>query len=299
MQNSVNDNIIDNFCDSIWIEKGLSKNTIDSYASDLNQLAKWLSLKDKTMKECSEVDINTFLAEKIKKGNLATSINRSLSSIKSFYNWLTFTRSIKVNPSELIESPKVGRKLPVNLSEQDVENILQAPNLSSPHGIRDKAMLELLYATGLRISELINLKFNEIDFKRGIIKIIGKGGKERIIPVGEIALSWITDYIDNIRKDIIANSENMYLFLSNKGNQLSRKSCWSIISNYSKVSLNSKTISPHSLRHAFATHLLNHGADLRSVQMLLGHSSLSTTQIYTHVAKERLVKFHTKFHPRG
>ena len=299
MQNSVNDNIIDNFCDSIWIEKGLSKNTIESYASDLNQLSKWLSLKDKTMKACTEVDINMFLAEKIKKGNLSTSINRSLSSIKSFFNWLTHNSIIKVNPSELIESPKIARKLPINISEEDVEKILCAPDLSSPYGIRDKAMLELLYATGLRISELINLKFNEIDFKRGIVKIAGKGGKERIVPVGETALSWLTDYIDNIRQDLIADNENVCLFLSNKGKQLSRKSCWSIISNYSKVSLDSKTISPHSLRHAFATHLLNHGADLRSVQMLLGHSSLSTTQIYTHVAKERLIKFHAKFHPRG
>ena len=299
MQNSVNDNIIDNFCDSIWIEKGLSKNTIESYASDLNQLSKWLSSKDKTMKACTEIDINMFLAEKIKKGNLSTSINRSLSSIKSFFNWLTYNSIIKINPSELIESPKIGRKLPINISEEDVEKILSAPDLSSPYGIRDKAMLELLYATGLRISELINLKFNEIDFKRGIVKIAGKGGKERIVPVGETALSWLTDYIDNIRQDLIAENENVYLFLSNRGKQLSRKSCWSIINNYSKVSLDSKTISPHSLRHAFATHLLNHGADLRSVQMLLGHSSLSTTQIYTHVAKERLIKFHAKFHPRG
>ena len=299
MQNSVNDNIIDNFCDSIWIEKGLSKNTIESYASDLNQLSKWLSSKDKTMKACTEIDINMFLAEKIKKGNLSTSINRSLSSIKSFFNWLTYNSIIKINPSELIESPKIGRKLPINISEEDVEKILSAPDLSSPYGIRDKAMLELLYATGLRISELINLKFNEIDFKRGIVKIAGKGGKERIVPVGETALSWLTDYIDNIRQDLVAENENVYLFLSNRGKQLSRKSCWSIINNYSKISLDSKTISPHSLRHAFATHLLNHGADLRSVQMLLGHSSLSTTQIYTHVAKERLIKFHAKFHPRG
>tara|TARA_X000000368_G_scaffold128707_1_gene101188 strand:- start:2146 stop:3045 length:900 start_codon:yes stop_codon:yes gene_type:complete len=299
MQNSVNDNIIDNFCDSIWIEKGLSKNTIESYASDLNQLSKWLSSKDKTMKACTEIDINMFLAEKIKKGNLSSSINRSLSSIKSFFNWLTYNSIIKINPSELIESPKIGRKLPINISEEDVEKILCAPDLSSPYGIRDKAMLELLYATGLRISELINLKFNEIDFKRGIVKIAGKGGKERIVPVGETALSWLTDYIDNIRQDLVAENENVYLFLSNRGKQLSRKSCWSIINNYSKISLDSKTISPHSLRHAFATHLLNHGADLRSVQMLLGHSSLSTTQIYTHVAKERLIKFHAKFHPRG
>ena len=206
---------------------------------------------------------------------------------------------IELNPTDLIESPKIGRKLPVNLSEDDIDQLLSAPDCSTAKGKRDKTILELLYATGLRISELTNLELSQIDLKRGIIKILGKGGKERIVPIGQTALDWIKDYLDNVRKDFIDKDNNLYLFLNEKGQKISRKSCWSFINSYSKSVLNNKVISPHSLRHAFATHLLNNGADLRSVQMLLGHSSLSTTQIYTHVAKERLIKFHNKFHPRG
>ncbi len=299
MQNPSNNNIIDNYCDSIWVEKGLSKNTISSYSSDLKQLAKWLAIKGIDIKSCSEIDLNSYLAEKIDQGILASSINRSLSSIKGFFGWLVHNNIIKLNPSELIESPKIGRKLPVNLSEQDVEKILNAPDCKTPQGKRDRTIIELLYATGLRISELTSLKLNQVDMTRGIIRVIGKGGKERIIPVGETALSWLKSYIDLVRNQLVMNDDNLFIFLSNKGKQISRKVCWSLIVAYSKKSLENKIISPHSLRHAFATHLLNHGADLRSVQMLLGHSSLSTTQIYTHVAKERLIKFHSKYHPRG
>ena len=299
MQNPSNNNIIDNYCDSIWVEKGLSKNTISSYASDLKQLEKWLAVKNIDIKSCSEIDLNSYLAEKIDHGILASSINRTLSSVKGFYGWLVYNNLIKLNPSELIESPKIGRKLPVNLSEQDVEKILDAPDCKTLQGKRDRTILELLYATGLRISELTNLKLNQVDITQGIVRVMGKGGKERIIPVGETALSWLKSYIDLVRNQLVMNDDNLFIFLSNKGKQISRKVCWSLIVAYSKKSLENKIISPHSLRHAFATHLLNHGADLRSVQMLLGHSSLSTTQIYTHVAKERLIKFHSKYHPRG
>ena len=299
MQNSLNNNIIDSYCDSIWVEKGLSKNTISSYSSDLKQLEKWLANKEIEIQSCSEIDLNSYLAEKIDQGVLASSINRILSSVKGFFNWLVYTNIIKLNPSELIESPKIGRKLPVNISEQDVEKILNAPDCKTIQGKRDKTILELLYATGLRVSELTNLKLNQVDITRGIIRVMGKGGKERIIPVGETALAWLKSYIDLVRSQLAINDDNLFIFLSNKGKQISRKVCWSLIVGYSKKSLENKVISPHSLRHAFATHLLNHGADLRSVQMLLGHSSLSTTQIYTHVAKERLIKFHTKYHPRG
>ena len=299
MQNSLNNNIIDSYCDSIWVEKGLSKNTISSYSSDLKQLEKWLANKEIEIQSCSEIDLNSYLAEKIDHGVLASSINRILSSVKGFFNWLVYTNIIKLNPSELIESPKIGRKLPVNISEQDVEKILNAPDCKTIQGKRDKTILELLYATGLRVSELTNLKLNQVDITRGIIRVMGKGGKERIIPVGETALAWLKSYIDLVRSQLAINDDNLFIFLSNKGKQISRKVCWSLIVGYSKKSLENKVISPHSLRHAFATHLLNHGADLRSVQMLLGHSSLSTTQIYTHVAKERLIKFHTKYHPRG
>ena len=199
MQNTSNDNIIDNYCDSIWVERGLSKNTIESYASDLKQLEKWLAYKDIDIKSCSEIELNSYLAEKIDHGILASSINRSLSSIKGFYNWLTYNNVIKLNPSELIESPKIGRKLPISLSEQDVERILNAPDCTTSKGKRDKTILELLYATGLRISELTNLKLNQVDMTRGIIRVMGKGGKERIIPIGETALSWLKSYIDLVR----------------------------------------------------------------------------------------------------
>ena len=299
MHRALNENIIDKYCDSIWIEKGLSKNTIISYSLDLKGLQSWLQNNNKNLMNCSESDLNSFLATKFDNGIAASSITRSLSSIKGFYNWLQFSGLIQINPSELIESPKVGRKLPINLSENDIDRLLDAPDCTTLRGKRDKTILELLYATGLRISELTNLELSQIDLKRGLIKILGKGGKERIVPIGETALDWVRDYLDNVRKDIINKNDNIYLFLSDKGTKLSRKLCWNFISSYSKQVLDNKYISPHSLRHAFATHLLNNGADLRSVQMLLGHSSLSTTQIYTHVAKERLIKFHNKFHPRG
>ena len=299
MRKALNENIIEKYCDSIWIEKGLSKNTISSYSLDLKHLELWLLSKDKSLMTCSESDLNSYLAMKFDNGISASSINRSLSSIKGLYKWLMYSGLIKLNPTELIESPKIGRKLPINLSEDDIDQLLSAPDCSTSKGKRDKTILELLYATGLRISELTNLELSQIDLKRGIIKILGKGGKERIVPIGQTALDWVKDYLDNVRKDIIDKDDNIYLFLNKKGKKISRKSCWSFINSYSKSVLNNKIISPHSLRHAFATHLLNNGADLRSVQMLLGHSSLSTTQIYTHVAKERLIKFHNKFHPRG
>ena len=299
MRKALNENIIEKYCDSIWIEKGLSKNTISSYSLDLKHLELWLLSKDKSLMTCSESDLNSYLAMKFDNGISASSINRSLSSIKGLYKWLMYSGLIKLNPTDLIESPKIGRKLPINLSEDDIDQLLSAPDCSTSKGKRDKTILELLYATGLRISELTNLELSQIDLKRGIIKILGKGGKERIVPIGQTALDWVKDYLDNVRKDIIDKDDNIYLFLNKKGKKISRKSCWSFINSYSKSVLNNKIISPHSLRHAFATHLLNNGADLRSVQMLLGHSSLSTTQIYTHVAKERLIKFHNKFHPRG
>ena len=299
MQKTLNENIIDNYCDSIWVERGLSKNTIESYSSDIKQLNKWLFNQNKNIQACTDIDLNTYLAEKIDAGILASSINRCLTSIKGFYTWLLKNHHIKINPSELIESPKQGRKLPINLSELDVELIINAPDIKSDKGIRDKTILELLYATGLRISELVNLKISQINFELGVVKVKGKGDKERIVPIGSTALLWVNNYINCIRKDNITSNSNIYLFVSSNGQPLSRKSCWFMIRSYSKKVLNGKVISPHSLRHAFATHLINHGADLRSVQMLLGHSSLSTTQIYTHVAKERLIKFHLKHHPRG
>ena len=290
---------IENYCDSLWMERGLSKNTLNAYASDLMQVLRWLKINSKDFFSCDRADLNLFLASKIDSGDTTSSVLRSLSSIKGFFSWLCISNYIKNDPTELLESPKSRRNLPINISENDVEKLLNAPNTSTIKGIRDRTILELLYATGLRISELTGLNVDQIDLIRGIIKVMGKGSKERIVPIGDNALSWLNIFMNKARPKFIISENNSFLFLSSQGNQISRKSCWLLIRNYAKKFLNSRKISPHTLRHAFATHLLNHGADLRSVQMLLGHSSLSTTQIYTHVAKERLMQFHTKFHPRG
>ncbi len=293
------DNIVNDYCDRIWIEKGLSKNTISSYSSDLHQLGKWLSNRKKTILECSLSDLNSFLADKFDQGCSSSSVNRLLSSIKGFYSWLFKTGKLSSDPSELIESPKIRRKLPINLSETNISDLINTPDTSSYNGVRDRCVLEILYATGLRVSELVSLKLSQIDIDRGLIRIVGKGNKERIIPLGDRAKDWYLKFINETRVDSVTSRNNNLVFLQSDGKPISRKLCWSMITKYAKKAMPGKKISPHSLRHAFATHLLNHGADLRAVQLLLGHKSLSTTQIYTHVAKERLVNFHLKHHPRG
>ena len=231
-------------------------------------------------------------------GLSASSISRFLSSIKNFYTWLEQNHLRDDNPSKLIDSPKLGRRLPKNLNEIDVDKILDSPKINTLKGLRDKCIMELMYATGMRISELINLQYNQIDLDRSLVKVLGKGGKERILPIGESASKWLVTYLNNDKVSSFAQN-NHFVFITDKGKPLSRKTCWEMIKNYAFKSIGKRDISPHTLRHAFATHLLNNGADLRTVQLLLGHSSLSTTQIYTHVAKERLVNFHLKHHPRG
>ncbi len=299
MQTRRKKSLVTQYCDQIWIEKGLSENTILSYSSDLNKLESWLGNKNISLLECSDVDLNSYLAEKLEEGCSSSSINRILSSIKGFFVWAFKIQKINSNPSELIDSPKLKRKLPINLSEEDVTNLLNTPDTFSSTGIRDRCILEILYATGLRVSELTELTLNQVDIERGLIRVVGKGNKERIIPLGEKAMTWYRKYIDHHREEPVSFKNNHKIFLTNKGKTFSRKACWSMICKYSKTSIPNKNISPHSLRHAFATHLLNNGADLRAVQLLLGHSSLSTTQIYTHVAKERLQAFHAQHHPRG
>ena len=299
MQTLNKNNIINEYCDSIWVEKGLSSNTISSYLTDLHQLETWLNSKNIKLVDCDSSHLNMFLAEKFDQGVSSSSINRVLSSIKGFYLWLYNTNKVKVDPCDTIESPKLVRKLPINLSEEDVTNLLNCPDTKKNSGIRDRCILEILYATGLRVSELMLLELNQIDIDRGLIRVIGKGNKERIIPLGDRAKDWYVKYINSSRTAPVTSAENNLIFLSDKGRAISRKTCWATISRYAKQSIPNKKVSPHSLRHAFATHLLNNGADLRSVQLLLGHSSLSTTQIYTHVAKERLLSFHNKHHPRS
>ncbi len=289
--------LIDQFLDAVWVEQGLSENTLSAYGSDLRIFAKWL--KDKPMLEVDGGQLSSFLASRYKDGIGSRSSARILSSLRRFYGYYIRENSIKIDPTALIESPHIGQPLPASLSENDVELLLAAPEVTNPLGFRDRTMLEMLYATGLRVSELVNLKFEQISFRQGVVRIIGKGNKERLVPVGEEAMDWLENYMNQGRKTILGERQCDYLFVTNRGSNMTRQAFWHIIKRHAKKAGISKELSPHTLRHAFATHLLNHGADLRVVQLLLGHSDLSTTQIYTHIARERLKDLHSKFHPRG
>ena len=289
--------LIDQFLDAVWVEQGLSKNTLSAYGSDLKIFAKWLA--GRSMLEVDGGDLSGFLASRYKEGIGNRSSARILSSLRRFYGYYIRENSITVDPTALIEAPHIGRSLPASLSEKDVELLLIAPEVTNPLGFRDRTMLEMLYATGLRVSELVNLKFEQISFRQGVVRIIGKGNKERLVPVGEEAMSWLESYMNQARKDILGERQCDFLFVTNRGDSMTRQAFWHIIKRHAKKAGISKELSPHTLRHAFATHLLNHGADLRVVQLLLGHSDLSTTQIYTHIARERLKELHSKYHPRG
>ncbi|MDP1665072.1 MAG: site-specific tyrosine recombinase XerD [Methylobacter sp.] len=289
--------LIDQFLDAVWVEQGLSENTLSAYGSDLRIFAKWLA--GKPMLEVDGGALSSFLASRYKEGIGNRSTARILSSLRRFYGYYIRENSIKVDPTALIESPRIGQPLPASLSEKDVELLLDAPEVTNALGFRDRTMLEMLYATGLRVSELVNLKFEQISFRQGVVRIIGKGNKERLVPVGEEAMSWLENYMDQARKTILGERQCDYLFVTNRADSMTRQAFWHIIKRHAKKAGISKELSPHTLRHAFATHLLNHGADLRVVQLLLGHSDLSTTQIYTHIARERLKELHSKYHPRG
>ncbi|MDD5412003.1 MAG: site-specific tyrosine recombinase XerD [Methylobacter sp.] len=289
--------LIDQFLDAVWVEQGLSENTLSAYGSDLRIFAKWLT--GRSMLEVDGGDLSGFLASRYKEGIGNRSSARILSSLRRFYGYYVRENSITVDPTALIEAPHIGRPLPASLSEKDVELLLDAPEVTSPLGFRDRTMLEMLYATGLRVSELVNLKFEQISFRQGVVRIIGKGNKERLVPVGEEAMSWLESYMSQARKDILGERQCDFLFVTNRGDSMTRQAFWHIIKRHAKKAGINKELSPHTLRHAFATHLLNHGADLRVVQLLLGHSDLSTTQIYTHIARERLKELHSKYHPRG
>jgi len=289
--------LIDEFIDALWVEHGLSQNTLSAYGSDLRIFAKWL--KDRSLLEADSGQLSKFLASRFHEGIGSRSSARILSSLRRFYGYCLRENRISIDPTALIEAPHIGRPLPSSLSEQDVELLLNAPEVTNILGFRDKAMLEMLYATGLRVSELVNLKFGEISFRQGVVKIIGKGNKERLVPVGEEAMSWLDGYMNQARKALLGAQQCDYLFVTSRKDAMTRQAFWHIIKRYAKKAGINKTLSPHTLRHAFATHLLNHGADLRVVQLLLGHADLSTTQIYTHIARERLKELHSKYHPRG
>lgn len=288
------DPLIRSFLDSLFIEKGLSKNTIKSYESDLKEFFAWChNIHKKLPRKLTSSSINIYLGYLFNKNIKSSSVNRKLSTLKAFYIFLYKQKLILKIPTEDIETPKIQKKLPSTLSENEVEKLLKAPKDKNIIELRDKAMLEMLYATGMRISELVNLKEVNVDKNRQVVKVLGKGSKERLIPFGDEALDSLQKYLHK------RNSRNIYIFLNNRDNKLSRVGFWQRVKIYLKRVHLKSDITPHTLRHAFATHLLNRGADLRSVQLLLGHSDLSTTQIYTHIAKQRLSEMHKKHHPRG
>ncbi|ABZ75435.1 tyrosine recombinase XerD [Shewanella halifaxensis HAW-EB4] len=293
------DSLIDLFLDDLWSTKGLSDNTLSAYRTDLRHLDRYLQKLGGELVTCSQLEVRDYLAERFDKGSAKTSSARMMSSLRRFYGYLIVKKQIDTDPMALIESPKLSRKLPDSLSEEDIDRLLAEPIEDDPIECRDKAMLELLYATGLRVSELVGLTMEQLSLRQGLVRITGKGGKERLVPLGELAITEIESYLKFARTELLKGKQSDVLFPSKRGQQMTRQTFWHRIKLYALRAGISTELSPHTLRHAFATHLLNHGADLRVVQLLLGHSDLSTTQIYTHVATARLATLHSEHHPRG
>ncbi len=291
--------LIERFLDALWLERGLSENTLSAYRSDLQGLAVWLQSSELGLLRAGRSELMRYLQWRVEQGAKPRSSARLLSSIRRFYRYLLRESLISEDASARIDAPKLGRPLPKTLTEEEVERLLEAPDLSTPMGLRDRAMLELLYASGLRVSELVNLVLAQVNFQQGLVKVMGKGSKERLVPLGEEALEWLQRFMREGRGLILGGRRSEALFPSKRGAAMSRQAFWQLIKRYALQAGIDKPLSPHTLRHAFATHLLNHGADLRVVQLLLGHTSLSTTQIYTFVAQERLKGLHAEHHPRG
>lgn len=297
--NPVNLERVDGFIDHLWLEDGLSKNTLTSYRQDLSAFAEWLQkTENRDLHQARQADIQQYLAVRFPHSK-PRSISRLIATLRRFYRYALRESQVEVDPTLQIDSPKLPRSLPKSLNEEEVEALLDAPDLGQPRGLRDRAMLELLYACGLRVSELVGLKVTEIGLQEGVIRVTGKGSKTRLVPMGEEALEWIGRYLKEARPDILQKRLSDSLFVTQRGEAMTRQAFWYLIKRYALQAGIRKPISPHVLRHAFATHLLNHGADLRVVQMLLGHADISTTQIYTHVARERLKQLHAVHHPRG
>lgn len=291
---------IDRFIDELWLQDGLSDNTLQSYRIDLSQFARWLETEfaKNNILTISKTNILHYLAYRVDKKYKARSTSRLLSTLKRFYIYAVNAKLIAQNPTADIAMPKVARTLPKTLSEQDIEKLLEAPDVSTAYGLRDKCMLETIYATGLRVTELVTITLSQINLASGWLRVTGKGNKERIVPLGELAVDWLDKYLKEGRVELI-KSQHDGVFISSRGSCITRQAFWQMIKKYALIANIDANFSPHTLRHAFATHLLNHGADLRTVQMLLGHTDLSTTQIYTHIAKDRLQKLHSQHHPRG
>ncbi len=293
------DRYLQAFLDSLWLESGLSNNTVAAYQHDLLTFAAWLRQSDIDLVAASRNDILRYQTVRMREGRKVRSEARLLSSLRRFYRYLCREDIRDSDPTVQIESPRLGRSLPSSITEDEVEMLLAQPNVDVPLGLRDRTMLEVLYATGLRVSELVGLTNEQLNMRQGLIRCIGKGNKERLVPLGEIALDYLQRYLTESRPQLLKGTLSDDLFPTQRGKAMSRQAFWYLIKRYAKLAVIEKDLSPHTLRHAFATHLLNHGADLRVVQLLLGHSDLSTTQIYTHVAKERMKSLHAMHHPRG
>jgi integrase/recombinase XerD len=289
---------IDSFIDQLWLEDGLSPNTLASYRNDLKGFAEWVSKRTLTLWEVQSHQLQEYLAHRFPLVKVR-SINRLIATLRRFYRYALLANLIKQDPTLHIEAPKMPRQLPKTMSESQVVDLLHAPDVNTPLGIRDRAMLELLYASGLRVSELVNVSVAEISTQDGVVRVTGKGSKTRLVPMGQEAAEWIDRYLEYARAEILGNRLSDAMFVTNRGAAMTRHAFWHLIQRYALQAGITQHISPHVLRHAFATHLLNHGADLRVVQMLLGHADISTTQIYTHVARERLQQLHKMHHPRG
>lgn len=292
---------IDAFCDALWLEDGLAKATLESYRSDLTHFAGWLANTGRSpLLNVGPEALVAYIAKIAGEKKRATSQSRYLSSLRRFYRWHLGRGRIAVDPTIKLQNPHLPSRLPKVLAETQVEALLAAPEIETLLGLRDRAMLETLYATGLRVSELVNLKLHEVGMNEGLVRVMGKGSKERLVPLGEEALDWIERYRREARAELLHGQQSDALFVTRRGGAMSRQMFWNLVKRYAlKSGIDPRRLSPHVLRHAFATHLLNHGADLRVVQLLLGHADISTTQIYTHVARERLKTLHAAHHPRG
>ena len=296
-----NAELLDEFCDNLWLEDGLSRNTLDSYRRDLIKFSTWLEKqRNATVLQATHSDIQGYLAllVVVQKAK-SSSTGRNISSLKRLFRYLVRQGKISADPTLQIDTPKLPRNLPKSLTEQDVEQLLAVPDVQTPLGLRDRTMFEVLYATGLRVSELVTLRITQVSMDMGVVRVMGKGSKERLVPLGEEALDWLHRYMADGRGVLLGRQQTDALFVTARGEGMTRQMFWYLIRKYAMQGGLHKPLSPHTLRHAFATHLLNHGADLRVVQMLLGHSDISTTQIYTHVARERLKSLHAMHHPRG
>lgn len=285
------------FLDHLWLEFGLRDNTVVAYRADLVHFRRFVSTRRLTLAQVQEADLFAYLSECVRGSNRTAA--RRLSALRRFYRYLLRERAIGIDPTAKVDGPRIGRPLPHSLTEADVESLLAAPDVSNPVGLRDRTMLELLYATGLRVSELVGMRSGDLNLAQGVVRIIGKGDKERLIPVGEVALDWLSRWFAEGRPAVLRERLTDAVFPTARGAAMTRQSFWHIIRKHGLRAGITGVLSPHTLRHAFATHLLNHGADLRVVQMLLGHADISTTQIYTHLARERLKVLHATHHPRA